>query len=84
MKQQVLDIYCDTDLLRQSRRRLLGRTCWLLSAGPDFARMKPVDAIEAEEPTHQAWLERAQPALSNVTVGSQNCFALLGYKPGTP
>ena len=46
--------------------------------------MKPVDAIEAEEPTHQAWLERAQPALSKVAVGSQNCFALLGYKPGAP
>jgi hypothetical protein len=43
-----------------------------------------VDAIEAEEPTHQAWLERARPALSNVAVGSQNCFAILGYKPGTP
>ncbi len=73
MKQQVLDIYCDTDLLRQSGRRILQES-----------RMKPVDAIEAEEPTHQAWLERAQPALSNVTVGSQNCFALLGYKPETP
>ena len=84
MKQQVLDIYYDTDLLRQSGRRLLARTCWLLSAGPGFSQMKPVDAIEADEPTHQAWLERAQPALSKVAVGSQNCFALLGYKPGAP
>ncbi len=84
VKQQVLDIHFDINLLRQSGRRLLARTCWLLSAGPGFAKMKPVDAIEAEEPTHQAWLERARPALSNVAVGSQNCFAILGYKPGTP
>ena len=38
VKQQVLDIYYDTDLLRQSGRRLLARTCWLLSAGPGFSR----------------------------------------------
>ena len=80
VKTQVLDIYYDADLLRQSGRRQLARLCWMLSAGPGFTKLKPVDEIEADQPTHQAWLERARPVLAGLRLGSENCFDILGYK----
>lgn len=81
VKREILDIYYDTDLLRQSGRRQLARLCWLLSAGPGFTRLTPVDEIEADQPTHQAWLARAKPVLQRFKVGSANCFEILGYRP---
>lgn len=81
-RDQVLDIFYDIDLLRQSGRRLLARTCVMLSAGPGFTQMKPIDAIEADEATHAAWIANAKPELVRRAVGSQNCFDLLDYKPG--
>lgn len=79
---QVLDIFYDIDLLRQSGRRLLARTCVMLSAGSGFTQMKPIDAIETDASTHAAWIAKARPELERRNVGSQNCFALLDYKPG--
>jgi hypothetical protein len=81
-KEQVLDIFYDLDLLRQSGRRLLARTCVLLSAGPGFTQMKPITVIENDATSHAAWLDDVRSELSRHTVGSQNCFDLLGYKPG--
>ncbi len=81
IKREVLDIFYDADLLRQSGRRQLARMCWMLSAGPGFTALKPVDAIEADQPTHGAWLERAWPVLSGLHLGRENCFDILGYHP---
>ncbi len=82
VRDQVLDIYYDTDLLRQRSRRMLARMCWLLSNGPIFVRLKPVEAIEQDGPSQQDWLARAAPTLSRLSVGSQNCFKMLGKGPG--
>lgn len=80
LKRKVLDIYYDADTLRQSSRRLIGRACWFLSHGPGFIGLRPVDEIEAESSSHREWLDRAQPFLAQFSVGSTNCFKLLGYR----
>lgn len=80
-REQVLDIFYDLDLLRQSGRRLLARTCLMLSAGPDFTKLEPVETLETDRDTHAAWLDAVRPVLSAHQVGSQSCFDLLGYKP---
>ncbi|AZO08840.1 MULTISPECIES: hypothetical protein [unclassified Mesorhizobium] len=79
IKQEVLDIFYDADLLRQRARRHLGRACWLFSHGRGFVKAAPVDAIEADAKTHQEWLDRAKPALAQAKSGSGDCFKLLQY-----
>lgn len=77
VREQVLDIYYDADLLRQRSRRMLARMCWFLSSGPGFVKLTPIDAIEQDAPSHEAWVTAARPVLSRLSVGSQNCFGLL-------
>jgi hypothetical protein len=84
VKEQVLDILYDIELLRQSGRRLLARTCLMLAEGPDFRQMKTVHAIETDQMTHKDWLESVKPILEEHGVGSQNCFEVLGYTPPDP
>lgn len=81
IKQEVLDILWDADLLRQRSRRLLGRACWLFSNGGDFVKLAPVDEIEAEARSHQEWIDRSKPFLSQLPSGSGDCFKLLRYSP---
>lgn len=79
IKQEVLDIFYDADLLRQRSRRLLGRACWLFSKGPAFLALEPVDAIEADAASHKEWLDRSKTVLTQSVSGSGDCFKLLRY-----
>jgi len=79
IKQEVLDIFYDADLLRQRARRHLGRACWLFSHGRGFVSLAPVDAIEADAKSHQEWLDRAKPVLTQSKSGSGDCFKLLQH-----
>ncbi|CAN7474015.1 hypothetical protein LJR234_003367 [Mesorhizobium amorphae] len=79
IKQEVLDIFYDADLLRQRSRRHLGRACWLFSKGRGFVGLGPVDAIEADARSHQEWIDRAKPMLMQSKSGSGDCFKLLHY-----
>ncbi|TPI37464.1 hypothetical protein FJ414_14020 [Mesorhizobium sp. B3-1-6] len=79
IKQEVLDIFYDADLLRQRARRHLARACWLFSQGRGFVKAVPVDEIEADAKSHQQWLDRSKPVLTQSKSGSGDCFALLQY-----
>ncbi|UCI24923.1 hypothetical protein [Mesorhizobium sp. B2-8-5] len=79
IKQEVLDIFYDADLLRQRARRHLARACWLFSQGRGFVKAVPVDEIEADAKSHQQWLDRSKPVLMQSKSGSGDCFALLQY-----
>ena len=79
IKQEVLDIFYDADLLRQRARRHLGRACWLFSKGKGFVSMAPDDAIEADGRSHQEWLDRSKPVLAQSKSGGGDCFKLLRY-----
>ena len=78
IKQEVLDVMWDADLLRQRSRRLLARACWLYSKGTAFVTQKPAAAIEANPVSHQEWLDTAQPFLAGLKSGTGNCNDLLG------
>lgn len=79
IKQEVLNIFYDADLLRQRSRRHLGRACWLFSHGRDFVRVEPVDTIEADARSQQEWLDRAKPVLTQSMSGNGDCFKLLQH-----
>ncbi|RAZ84142.1 hypothetical protein DPM33_31950 [Mesorhizobium hawassense] len=79
IKQEVLDIFYDADLLRQRARRHLARACWLFGQGRGFVKAAPVDAIEADARSHQEWLDRSKPVLTQSSSGSGDCFKLLQY-----
>ncbi|CAN7657307.1 hypothetical protein [Mesorhizobium sp. LjNodule214] len=79
IKQEVLDIFYDADLLRQRSRRHLGRACWLFSKGSGFVSLVPADAIEADARSHQEWIDRSEPLLAQSKSGSGDCFKLLHY-----
>jgi|GEM_PF-1568921 len=79
VKQEVLDIFYDADLLRQRARRHLARACWLFSKGKDFVSMAPDDVIEADSRSHQEWLDQSKPVLAQLRSGGGDCFKLLRY-----
>ncbi|MER9405125.1 hypothetical protein NKI36_13810 [Mesorhizobium caraganae] len=81
IKHEVLDIFYDADLLRQRSRRFLGRACWLFSKGKSFVTLRPADEIEADTKSHQEWIERSKPLLTQSKSGSGDCFTLLQYGP---
>ncbi|MER9067807.1 hypothetical protein NKH84_14775 [Mesorhizobium sp. M0902] len=83
IKQEVLDIFYDADLLRQRSRRFLGRACWLFSNGRGFVKLAPVNEIEADARSHQEWLDRSKPFLTQATSGSGDCFKLLRFGPAS-
>lgn len=83
IKQEVLDIFYDADLLRQRSRRFLGRACWLFSNGRGFVTLAPVEAIEADAKSHQEWIDRSKPLLTQATSGSGDCFKLLQFGPAS-
>jgi len=83
VKREVLDIFYDADLLRQRSRRHLARACWLFSQGRGFVGAAPVNAIEADARSHQEWLDRSKPVLSQAKSGSGDCFKLLRYGQGS-
>lgn len=77
VKREVLDVFYDADLLRQRSRKLLARTCWMLSKGSRFIAARPESAIESDAATHQDWLEKAEPLLSQIKAGQRSCYDLL-------
>jgi hypothetical protein len=79
IKQEVLDIFYDADLLRLRGRQFLGRACWLFSQGRGFVGAAPVNAIEADARSHQEWIDRAKPVLTQSKSGSGDCFTLLHF-----
>jgi hypothetical protein len=79
IKHEVLDILYDADLLRQRSRRFLGRACWLFSKGKSFVTFAPANEIEADARTHEEWIERSKPLLTQSKSGSGDCFKLLRY-----
>ncbi|MER9828241.1 hypothetical protein NKJ51_07535 [Mesorhizobium sp. M0134] len=83
IKQEVLDIFYDADLLRQRSRRFLGRACWLFSNGRGFVKLAPVNEIEADARSHQEWLDQSKPFLTQLKSGSGDCFKLLQYGPAS-
>lgn len=83
IKQEVLDIFYDADLLRQRSRRFLARACWLFSNGRGFVKLAPVEAIEADARSHQEWIDRSKPVLTQMTSGNGDCLKLLQFGPAT-
>lgn len=83
VKQEVLDIFYDVDLLRQRSRRHLARACWLFSQGRGFVGAAPVTAIEADARSQQEWIERSKSSLTQAKSGSGDCFKLLRYGQGS-
>lgn len=79
IKQEVLDIFYDADLLRQRARRHLARACWLFGQGRGFVKAVPVDAIETDAKSHQQWLDQSKPVLTQSKSGSGDCFKLLHF-----
>ncbi|WP_269930422.1 hypothetical protein [Aminobacter sp. HY435] len=79
IKQEVLDIFYDADLLRQRSRKVLGRACWFYSKGLDFVALRPVAAIEADAKSQQDWLAMARPVLERSKSGNGDCYKLLHY-----
>lgn len=79
IKQEVLDIFYDADLLRLRGRQFLGRACWLFGQGRGFVGAAPVDAIEDDARSHQEWIERVKPVLTQSKSGSGDCFTLLHF-----
>ncbi|QKC82787.1 hypothetical protein [Mesorhizobium sp. NZP2077] len=77
VKHEVLDIFYD--LLRQRSRRFLGRACWLFSNGRGFVTLAPVDAIEADARSHQEWIDRSKPLLTQAKSGNGDCSKLLQF-----
>ncbi|TIV69770.1 MAG: hypothetical protein E5V89_17460 [Mesorhizobium sp.] len=80
IKHEVLDIFYDADLLRLRSRQFLGRACWLFSKGRGFVSAASADAIEADARSHQEWIDRAKPVLTQSKSGSGDCFKLLHHK----
>ncbi|TIT20466.1 MAG: hypothetical protein E5W70_21135 [Mesorhizobium sp.] len=83
IKQEVLDVFYDADLLRQRSRRFLGRACWLFSKGRGFVKLAPANEIEADARSHQEWIDRSKPFLTQATSGSGDCFKLLQFGPAS-
>ncbi|MER9232237.1 hypothetical protein NKI56_09055 [Mesorhizobium sp. M0622] len=83
IKQEVLDIFYDADLLRQRSRRFLGRACWLFSKGRGFVKLAPANEIEADARSHQEWIDRSKPLLTQATSGSGDCFKLVQFGPAS-
>ncbi|MER8958312.1 MULTISPECIES: hypothetical protein [unclassified Mesorhizobium] len=83
IKQEVLDVFYDADLLRQRSRRFLGRACWLFSNGRGFVKLAPANEIEADARSHQEWLDRSKPFLTQLKSGSGDCFKLLQFGPAS-
>jgi len=79
IKHEVLDILYDADLLRQRSRRFLARACWLFSKGKSFVTTAPANEIEADARSHEEWIERSKPLLTQTKSGSGDCFKLLRY-----
>ncbi|MER9896252.1 hypothetical protein NKJ40_30210 [Mesorhizobium sp. M0119] len=83
IKQEVLDVFYDADLLRQRSRRFLGRACWLFSKGRGFVKLAPANEIETDARSHQEWIDRSKPFLTQATSGSGDCFKLLQFGPAS-
>jgi hypothetical protein len=80
IKQEVLDVFWDADLLRDRARRLLGRACWFLSHGTGFVDLHPIEPLEAAYAYHKEWLDRAEPIYAKAKIGDTDCFQMLRYQ----
>lgn len=81
---EVADIFYDMDLLRDRGRRLIGRGCWLVSAGHDFILLKAIPELEADYDSHADWIDHARRHLDDRSVGGRSCFEMLRYLPHEP
>jgi len=77
IKREALDVLWDYAWLRDRSRRLVGRACRFLSQGPNFLSLKPIPAVEAKYDSHRDWLREAQKVYAPVSVGGENCYAML-------
>ena len=81
VKEQVLDVLYDMDLLRDRARRLVGRACWFLSEGSEFLSLKAIQAFEDDYKSHREWIDQAEKFLTSREIGGGDCFAMLRYDP---
>jgi hypothetical protein len=79
VKQEVLDILYDLNLIRDRSRRAFARACWFVSKGRDFVSLHPIDEIRQRYTSHQEWIEQARRFLSSYSVGGKNCFDMLSF-----
>ncbi|MFL6690328.1 MAG: hypothetical protein ACJ8IR_09120 [Alphaproteobacteria bacterium] len=84
IKDEVLDIFYDADLLRDRSRRLLGRACWFVKSGRKFVSLRPLRAVEADYKSHTAWLHEAKSFYGQLQGNGTNCFELLHYSTVPP
>jgi len=77
VKREVLDVLWDYAWLRDRSRRLAGRACWFLGHGPKFLSLKPIQGVEARYQSHREWLSQAQTVYERVSVGGEDCYAML-------
>lgn len=89
VKQEVLDVLYDLDLLRDRSRRVVARACWFVSQGRDFVSLHPMDEVRRRYRSHAEWIEQARIHISPYSVGGINCFDMLSYEapaaaPPTP
>jgi hypothetical protein len=77
VKREVLDVLWDYAWLRDRSRRLVGRACWFLSHGANFLSLKPIHTVEARYDSHRAWLEQSKKVYEQVSIGGENCYAML-------
>jgi hypothetical protein len=78
---EVRDILYDMDVVRDRGRRLIGRGCRFVSAGPDFLKLTAIPELEANYPGHDLWIEQAEKHLADVSAGKKSCFEMLRYAP---
>ncbi len=76
---EVDDILHDLDVIRDRGRRLIGRGCRFVAAGPDFLSLKAIPALEADYITHTEWIDVARRELGGLKDGTRDCFGILEY-----
>ena len=81
VKQEVMDILYDLDLLRDRSRRAFASACWLISHDRDFVSLHPIEKIRRSYDSHVEWIEQARHLIYPFSVGGENCFVMLNYKP---
>ncbi len=84
VKQEVLDVLYDLDLLRDRSRRAFARACWFVSQGRDFVSLHPIEEIRRRYPSHLEWIEQARLLISPYSVGGENCFDMLSFEAPGP
>jgi len=83
IKQEVLDILYDADLLRQRSRRFSAERAGSSAMARSFVSLEPAAEVEADAKSHQEWIDRSKRLLTQSSSGSGDCFKLLRYSPAS-